>query len=145
MPMSGEHQLPVALSFVLCDAIYRDEQSKKLILVGTFNTLRVARFPASVDGICVFMTLCDGRGTFNADLVLEHVASGIEICRAGGPMEIDEAQVVSDLHLVLPAVEFPEPGKYSLKLQIDDTIVTHRPFQLLPQNAHEPEPAPTGH
>ncbi|MDX2115814.1 MAG: hypothetical protein SFZ24_09400 [Planctomycetota bacterium] len=118
----------VCVSLILCDEIYRDESTKKLLLVGLFNQLVVPSFPAIHAMMCVCFTLTDGEGKYDVRVKIEHETSGQAVLEAGAPLVIDEPLTLHDVVLKLRGVEFKEPGKHWLSVSVDGVPLSQRPF-----------------
>lgn len=116
------------VSMVLCDQVYRDERSKKLIVVGVFNQIIAEHLPALHPEAAVLFTLTNGRGTYELWLSMEHEASGQEVIRCGGPYRVDNPLRIVDVNITIPRLEFQASGKHWLTLRSDGRILQQRPF-----------------
>jgi hypothetical protein len=127
----GSAELPQCLSVIICDDIYRDEDTKKLIIVGTFNTIHPHRFPWTHPKMCVLFTLTNGRGEYRMSLSVEHARSGVEIARISGPLKMTQPLAISDFNVVFQNLPFTTDGKYWVSVKVDDTIIMQRPFVVM--------------
>jgi hypothetical protein len=128
--MTDTLERPSCLSIIISDAVYRDEITKKLIIVGTFNTIHAQRFPHRHDHMNVLFSLTSGRRTYDVALGIENGASGASITEIHGPMRLDNPLHITDVNVELRHLEFPEPGKYWVTLKVDGEIICQRPFMV---------------
>jgi len=123
------------LSIVICDEIYRDEQSKKLIIVGAFNNIWTPIFPCKHRLMSVLFTLTNGRGKYDLSLSIEHENTGESVVEIRGPLTMANPRAILDTNVQLGEVPFQEEGRYWVVLKADGEIVQQRPFlvSLRPQ------------
>lgn len=116
------------ISILICDEIYRDESSKKLVIIGTFNRLFAPKFPCRHPQMTVLFSVTNGKGTYDLHLIIEHEKSGAQIAQLGGPFAIDDPLAISDINLKLHNLEFSSEGKYWVTIKADGEILQQRPF-----------------
>ncbi|MCL4195941.1 MAG: hypothetical protein KJZ69_00490 [Phycisphaerales bacterium] len=126
--MTETLERPSCLSIIISDAVYRDEITKKLIIVGTFNTIHAQRFPHRHDHMSVLFSLTSGRRTYDVALGIENGSTGAVITEIHGPMRLDNPLHITDVNVELRNLEFPEPGKHWVTLKVDGEIICQRPF-----------------
>ena len=126
--MSKTGELPECLSVIICDEIYRDEVSKKLILVGVFNLIKAAAFPVKHPRMTVLFTLTNGQGTYDMSLSIEHASTGDAIAEIKGPLKLQDPLEIVDFNVELGGLQFPEPGKYWVIVKVNGAIIRQRPF-----------------
>lgn len=119
---------PVCLSLIVCDDIYRDEETKKLILVGTFNVVNVGSLPAPHPKFSVLFTLTDAKGEYGLTLRIEHEQSGQLVFQIHGPLQIEDPLAICDFNLTLSGVTFRDPGKHWIILEADGQVLMQRPI-----------------
>ena len=124
------------ISIIICDEVYRDEATKKLIIVGTFNRMRTRRLPYKHRAMTVLFTLTNGHGKYELSLSIEHERTGATIAKLGGPLEVGEPLMINDVSMTLENLRFHEAGKYWVTLKADEKIIQQRPFviELLESN-----------
>ncbi len=126
--MSKAPEQPECLSVIVCDEIFRDEQSKKLIIVGTFNVIRALGMPTTHPRLSVLFTLTNGRGTYDLCLRIESAATGVPVAEVRGPLKLDDPLQIADFHIELASLVFPEAGKYWVCVIVDGETIRQRPF-----------------
>ena len=116
------------ISIIVCDDVYRDEQTKKLVIVGTFNTIFAQSFPCRHQQFRVLFTLTNGSGPYNLSLSIENARTGNVLMELKGPATLDNPLQIADVDVGIENMVFPEPGRYWITLRSDERIVTQRPF-----------------
>lgn len=124
---SNPEQL-TCISIIICDDIYRDERTKKLVIIGTFNNLTTPSFPCAHRRMRVLFTLTNGKGDYDVHLSIEHEESGSKLIDLGGPMRITDPLAISDIDIEIENLVFANPGKYWVVLRADGRIIQQRPF-----------------
>jgi len=116
------------ISIILCDDILRDEDTKKLVLVGTFNEITASRIPFQHPRMKALFTLTNGNGEYDLSLCIEHEASGEEVVSVRGPFRIDNPLAIVDVNVGFEGVAFSEAGKHWLVIRSDGRVLQQRPF-----------------
>ena len=126
MPESAE--LPDCVSILVCDDVYRDEQTKKMVIVGTFNTILAVSMPVRHGKMNVLMTLTNGRGKFELCLSVAHAGSGATILEVKGPMELQDPLQMADINVELLGIEFSQDGRYWIDVKANGKLIAQRPI-----------------
>jgi hypothetical protein len=122
------------ISLILCRDIYRDEETKNLILVGTFNNINTSAIPFSYPSLSVLVTLTNGLGQYDLQISIEHEETGTEVMRAGGPLVIAHPESINDLNVKLQGVPFQHAGRHWIVMRSNGEVIQRRPFTI----AHTP-------
>ena len=127
--MPTRPELPECISIIVCDDLYRDERTKKLVIVGTFNQIHGTSFPFAYPGkLCVLLSLTNGRGEFELSISVEHAATEKPVLEIKGNMKIENPMSVVDVDTQLRGVTFPVPGKYWIVACADGERIGQRPI-----------------
>lgn len=118
------------VSMVICEDIYRDELTKKLIIVGAFNNIWASKLPCVHLKMHVLFTLTNGQGDYDVSLSVEHDKSGHKIVEVRGPLKIEDPLSIQDNNFLLRNVGFEHEGKYWVVLRADEEIIQRRPFNV---------------
>ena len=136
--MTEAAETPTCLSIILCESIYRDEKTKNLILVGTFNRVRaVTGFPLQHPKACVLFTLTGGPGQYDVSLTVEHEETSQALLEMRGPMTLTDPLSINDFVVELHGLQFPEPGKYWIVLKANEAILNQRPLEVVDAREEE--------
>jgi hypothetical protein len=134
--MSSPEKL-TCISIIICDDIYRDEKTKKLVIIGTFNTLNASAFPCKHPHMRVLFTITNGKGDYDLKLSIEHEKSGQRLVELGGPFHVDDPLAIVDVDAEVAELVFEKPGKYWVALSADGEIIQQRPFVVQSAGKHE--------
>ncbi|MFH1109267.1 MAG: hypothetical protein V1790_08745 [Planctomycetota bacterium] len=126
------------ISLLVCDDVYRDEITKKLILVGAFSCINAVRLPCQHPRISVHFTLTNARGKYDLALYIENEKSGTRVVELRGPLEINDPLLISDTNVELRNIVFHESGKYWVTVEADGAILAQRPFWVQVQTEVKP-------
>jgi Family of unknown function (DUF6941) len=113
--MPPEQQPPEVLALLIADHVHRDEESGKLFLLGTRNSVGAREFPWTQARLAVYAALTDGRGETRLELRLVDVEESREPVLAH-EVGVNFEDPTEDLEVVflLNDIVFPEPGDYRL-------------------------------
>ena len=121
---------PSPIALVVCDAVYT-EASGKAALVGLFNRITAARFPASHPQLCVYVSVTDVRPNTRFRLDIVHSETDHQVVSLQGPPpQGTDPTVICDFNFALHTVVFPEPGMYYIRFWGNDQLLLQRPFEL---------------
>src|SRR4051794_38529511 len=67
-------ELPYCLAMMLCDQVYREPTTKKVSVLGAFDSLFFDRPPGTTT-FCVYVALTDGRGDIELNVKIRHCES----------------------------------------------------------------------
>jgi len=71
---------PSPIALVVCDALYQD-QSGKTALVGLFNVLQAATFPATHPQMCIYAAVTDVHPNTSFRIVIENPETSCKVPR----------------------------------------------------------------
>jgi hypothetical protein len=126
---------PVPLAIVICDHIIEDRATGKKTLVGLFNSIAARSFPCSHSSMSVFVSLTDGRGKYECELVCRQEDNAQPLLQTKGPIEFADPNVIVDMHFALQGVTFPKAGLYSFEFYADEELVVERKFNVAEMKA----------
>lgn len=121
---------PVPLALVICDQIIEDRMTGKKTLVGLFNSIAARNFPCTHGLMSVFVSMTDGHGKYECELVCRDEDTGDAILQTKGPIEFASPAVVVDMVFALQGVAFPKPGLYAFEFYCDEELVAERKFNV---------------
>ncbi len=121
---------PVVLSINVCDSIIRDEITKKVSLIGIFNTIHANSFPAIHPLLHVYMALTNGHGKYKGELRLLDDAGKV-LVSAQGPLEFSNPLQVVEINFQWQQLKFAKQGQYIIEVQCDGGQVGSRKFRVI--------------
>ena len=113
---------------ILCDQVIRDMSSKKVTIVGTFTNILAPSFPAVHPRLAVYLALTEGMGTYNGEMQFKSAETDEVLMKAGGPFVLDDPLQILELHIEVPGLRLPEPGKYRMEFFCDGQFLRGRWF-----------------
>lgn len=111
---------PQVLAWVTCDAVHIDPSTGKHTLLGIFSNIKSGQFPMVHPFMVWFLTLCDcsaGTHRMKISIGLDSTALQPLIER---PFESQSPLQRINLINEIRNMSFPQPGDYSLSIEIDD-------------------------
>jgi len=114
---------PRCRAVVLCDTIYRDEVSKKLILVGTFHVINTLELPCVHPSMALYLAMNEGKGEYFFKIVVQHVETQQEVAVTSGPLKFDDPNQLIEMNAALTGLKFTNTGRYDVQIWADDQII----------------------
>ena len=119
---------PVVLSINVCDTIIRDEQSKKVSLVGLFSAIHASTFPAVHPSMCVYIALTNGHGKCKLDVRFNRASDNQIIAGMEGEIEFADPLQVVELNLEWHGLKFEKAGEHHVEVLCDNHLIGSRKF-----------------
>lgn len=116
---------PALHALVLADHVYRDEDSGKYVIAGTFHHVTVASFPADLQQtVGVFVSLSGYEGEVDMRLEFADDATG-ETLMESPPFGLrsDDAGEPIQFAVEVPPLPLPRPGRYSLRCAANGALL----------------------
>jgi len=126
VPAMAESEKPILLNISLCDLVIRDQTTHKVSLISLFNELRANRFPCRHPRLHVYVSLTNGRGTYEGCLTLIDADSDKTLASLRGPLSFRSPLQVVEMNFELNNIVFPHPGTYRFELLCDGEFVGAR-------------------
>jgi hypothetical protein len=111
---------PQLLAWVTCDGVHIDPSSGKHTLLGAFSTIKAPRFPVTHPFMVWFLTISDcTQGQHRLRILMGLNPTDLQ------QMIERQFEAQSPLHRInliseIRNLTFPEPGDYSLLIEVDD-------------------------
>lgn len=127
---------PQLLSWIMCDGVHIDPSTGKHTLLGVFSSIRAPRFPHAQPFMVWFLALSDctaGEHHLRISMGLDPTSIKELIARpfpVHGPLQ--RINLVNEIR----GLTFPEPGEYSLVVEVDDEPLLATNLSLLGPESH---------
>jgi len=128
---TGRRPTPSVLSINICDAIIRDEVSKKVSLIGLFNTIKANTFPCVHPQLHVYAALTNGHGEYRAEVRFSNVEQNKAIAGMIGDVVFDNPLQVIEMNFVWQGLNFQKPGPYAVEVLCNDELIGSRKFIVM--------------
>jgi len=129
----GSSVSPHVQAIILCDHVYRDEESRKCVIAGTFNRVYLAEFPGEYHPASIYLNLSDFSGRHSLAFRFKRIADQA-ILDESPPFELihKDRREHHECIFDLPPLEFPKPGRYTLEIIFDnEDVIGHADVEAL--------------
>ena len=123
--------MPYVLSINICDGIIRDEGTKKVSLIGLFNTIRANNFPCIHPLLHVYVSLTNGHGKHKVDIRFVSLEDDKPVVSMEGELDFKSPLQVVELNLCWQQLSFDKPGEYEVEVLCDSARVGARKFRVI--------------
>jgi hypothetical protein len=130
---------PSGLAIIVCDQIIEDKATSKKSLIGIFNNIASPEFPCRHPQLSVFVSLTEGRGTYQARARIVNEETQEAVTEVTGQIQLPDVNMVAELVFNFIGLEFPAPGLYSIEFYCDDVLILERRFHVM-----QAKPPPKG-
>ena len=122
---------PQARSILLADHVYRDAESGKCVIAGTFNRIGADRFPATHPSSTMYLNLTDFVGKASLKVRLTFDSDGESLGEKSFVVESTNRLGSCEVMVRLNNLSFPQPGRYSLEVWCNEEYLGHLPLELV--------------
>jgi len=139
-PKNIQKPTPSVVSINVCDSIIRDEVTKKVSLIGLFNTIRANNFPCKHPQLHVYIALTNGHGKYKAEVRFTNADQSKPIAGMRGELDFKSPLQVVEINLCWQRLNFPKAGEYIVEILCDDGILigTRKIIVVGPEQAIPP-------
>lgn len=130
-PKDTQKPTPSVLSINICDTVIRDELTKKISLIGLFNTIRAQRFPCTHTGLHVHVAMTNGHGKYKMEVRFSKLEEDKAIAGIQGDLNFQNPLQVVELNFSSPPLRFDKPGQYVVEVFCDGAQIQTRKFRVI--------------
>lgn len=118
---------PILLSVIICDQVIIDSMTQKPSIIGAFESLSAAKYPARHHRLAFFCQLTNGRGKTKITVSLVDVQEedNIMFQQVIEPEFSDIRQVIN-LTFDISGIVFPHPGEYRFQISAGTEFLGER-------------------
>jgi hypothetical protein len=120
----------MAQALIICDQMIEEAKTGKKSLIGIFNNIFSATFPAQHPKMCVYASLTNGRGPGSVELRCVNVETGQTLFKFGGGIVFSDPNEVVEMNFNLNLVPLDAPGLHSLELWFEDELLLEKRFSV---------------
>ena len=115
---------------IICDDVRREDNGK-LILMGLFEVIGAAQYPAVHARLFIVNRWCKGEGTFSQKIRITGSKDNQALLQTE-PQKFTLNDIDSNHTLIseFSNVRFPTPGKYWVEVFLNDELVLNYPIML---------------
>lgn len=120
---------PVLLAMSVCDQIIREEGTKKISLIGLFNTIQAKTFPCVHSKLHIYIALTEYEGQANCELKFSY-GDDKPIVQLTGPVNFPNKLSVVEMNFSINNLPLPKAGLYHFDFMVDGKPIGHRKFMV---------------
>ena len=128
---------PVLIAFLVCDQIIEDASTGKKTIVGVFDRIASANFPASHAPSSLYVKLIDCEGDYEVKVEFAQVSTQTILLEWAGTSSSQSRHEYTELVLSWPPLPLPELGEYEFRLWMDSKFVGNVRFKASQQGELE--------
>ncbi len=122
---------PCVLSINVCDNVIRDEATKKVSLIGLFNTIKANSFPCKHPLMHVYVALTNGHGKCKTEIRFLSLKDNKPIAWMEGELDFQNPLQVAELNMCWQNLTFEKEGEYEVEVRCDGTRIQARKFMVI--------------
>ncbi len=116
--------LPLVQAIILCDRVYKDDETRKCVLAGTFNQIPLSEFPCEYQPAALYLNLSDFSGVHTVSFRFKRLSDDFTIEESPDfSLEHNDRREHHECIFELPPMEFSEPGRYTWEVVWDQVEV----------------------
>ena len=122
--------IPKANAMLICDQVLTEAGTNKKSLIGIFENIGAAQFPAVHHSLSVYVKLTDAKGNYKFQLDLVDLTSNAVItkCEIPNEFQMNDPLRTSELVFNLEGLRFPHPGEYEFRIFANGRIFGQKTF-----------------
>lgn len=122
---------PHVLSINICDSVIRDEATKKVSLIGIFNTIKANSLPCKHSLLHAYVALTNGHGKYKTEVRFSHLGEQKPIAAMVGDLEFQNPLQVIELNLRWQNLSFDKDGEYVVEVFCNGSLIGTRRFRVI--------------
>lgn len=123
--------LPTVLSINICDAIIRDELTKKVSLIGLFSVIRANSFPCIHPLMHIYVALTNGHRKYKMEVRFVRLEDNKSLAGMVGELKFLNPLQVVEMNLCWQNLAFEKPGEYAVEVLCGDTQIGSLKFVVI--------------
>ena len=127
----GEPPRPKLHAMLVCDQVIKDEKTKNSSLIGVFNSILAAGFPASHARLTVYVSVIDAQGSYHLRLELVRMSDDMAIGRGEADVSVGDRFLPAEWMFELRGLTFEQPGEYEFRLWVNDRFLGSKSLSVV--------------
>ena len=112
--------VPILQALVIADHVYTDQYTKKKVIAGTFNLIRVKNTPTSfTDRVCAYVCLTNLHGETPITISFIDLKENKVLVQRMNPIVVSVDDPLRSAEIIfndIPPLPLPHPGAYSFNV-----------------------------
>ena len=123
---------PILKAILVCDLTISEEGTRKRSLIGLFDRIQCANFPAVHPSMSVYVQFRELEGTFNFSLELVDLAENRVMHRAVVErFRVDGRSRDCELVFNLFSIRFDRPASHEFRVYVEDLVFGQKSFEVV--------------
>lgn len=133
---------PLLLAFLLADKVFREAETGKVHVAGTFNKVGAVSFPFMFNQLFIYLAMTDLReGKHELSVELRHLDGNRPILKVAHPIQSPGPLDVIEVSMGFNRVMIHEEGCLEFELRCDGAVVSGRTLRVVKMEGTIPPPA----
>ena len=122
--------VPKTNAMLICDQVITEQETNKKSLIGIFEHIGAAQFPATHHAMSVYVKLTDAQGSYHFHLALFDLKNETAVADCPIPEAVPISSPLQSHELVfnLRGLKFPHPGENEFRIFANDRIFGQKTF-----------------
>lgn len=123
--------IPVLMAFLLADKVFREMETGKVHIAGTFNQLASLNFPMVHPQFYVYLALTDLReGLHKIALDIRYMETGEPVLKVEQEIQSPGPLEVIEFSMCFNRISFPKEGDVEMLLNCGEAVISSRILKI---------------
>lgn len=120
-------------ALLICDQVYRESNTGKFFILGTFDRIWSRQFPCVHPAISLYVNFSDAEGPYRlrVEMVYLDEEQIIADARPDHPAIVEDRLAAFEAIFVFQGAEFKKPGKYALRFYANEDFIGDKTFYVV--------------
>ena len=124
-------QTPIVIAFLLADKVFREMETGKVHIAGTFNQLATLQFPMIHPQFFVYLAITElPTGSKNMGMTFQYIETGEKVLDIKQSISSRSPLDVIEVNMCFNTVKFSQEGNVELTLSVDDQNLMTRVLRI---------------
>jgi hypothetical protein len=121
---------PKCKAILLCDQVIVDALTRKVSIIGTFDSFNTPSFPGMTAQFTAFMQMTDGHGEYRIAIEIHDLQEGTVLGRAeGAPISFPDRTAKLNYFIPVPPLPLAHAGRYDFVVFADGQEIDRQQFE----------------
>jgi hypothetical protein len=122
---------PIVMAFLLADKVFREMETGKVHIAGTFNQLSSLRFPMLHPQFYIYLCMNDlDEGDHKLKLEFRYLETGLRVMDIEQPVKSRGPLDAIEVNMCFNNIRFEQEGSVEISLELDGQAVANRSLRI---------------
>lgn len=122
---------PTVMAFLLADKVFREMETGKVHIAGTFNQLSTLRFPMMHPQFYIYLCMNDlDAGDHKLKLEFRYLETGLRVMDLEQPVKSRGPLDAIEVNMCFNNIRFEQEGSVEISLEVDGHAVANRSLRI---------------